>query len=422
MSKIIALHAENFKRLKAVRIQLDGKSTQITGRNAQGKTSVLGAIMAALGGAEHVPGKPIRKGQDAAEVKVDLGDIVVTRRFSGERSTLTVEAKDGASYKSPQAVLDKLVGRLMFSPLAFMRMPAAEQAKTLRQLVGLDVSMIDVDRLKAYNERSDVNREIKAMTGALAKMPVAPSDTPDEMIKVADLSAQLVSANEHNRALRQIGHETTQRDREAEQKAASAKALVVRLHRELDAAESARNEADSYAADARTARDQALEKCRTDVIDVRQIEEKLFASDATNAAVRLKRDRTAKAAQLDELHQSAAKLAAAIEACDAQKAAALAAVKFPIPGLAVDGDTVTMGGLPLDQASAAEQLRACLAIGGALNPKLRTIMIEDGSLLDADGLALVDAWATENDIQVIMERVAGDKAVGVVIEDGEVAS
>ena len=48
--KIVSLEAENYKRLKAVEITPDGNMVVIGGRNAQGKSSVLDAIWAALGG------------------------------------------------------------------------------------------------------------------------------------------------------------------------------------------------------------------------------------------------------------------------------------------------------------------------------------------------------------------------------------
>ena len=57
----------------------------------------------------------------------------------------------------------------------------------------------------------------------------------------------------------------------------------------------------------------------------------------------------------------------------------------------------------------------------ALNPKLRVIRILDGSLLDAENLALIADMATAQDYQVWIERVADASGVGVVIEDGAVA-
>lgn len=48
--KVISLQAENVKRLKAVAIAPSDNLVEITGKNAQGKTSVLDALWWALAG------------------------------------------------------------------------------------------------------------------------------------------------------------------------------------------------------------------------------------------------------------------------------------------------------------------------------------------------------------------------------------
>lgn len=48
--KIVSLKAENIKRLVAVEITPKGNVVKITGKNANGKSSVLDSIWMALGG------------------------------------------------------------------------------------------------------------------------------------------------------------------------------------------------------------------------------------------------------------------------------------------------------------------------------------------------------------------------------------
>jgi hypothetical protein len=83
---------------------------------------------------------------------------------------------------------------------------------------------------------------------------------------------------------------------------------------------------------------------------------------------------------------------------------------------------VTLNGFPLGQASQAEQIRVSVAIGAALNSRVRIMLVRDGSLLDEKSMKLLEELAAQYDLQVWLERVSGDDEVGILIEDGMVAA
>ena len=56
-----------------------------------------------------------------------------------------------------------------------------------------------------------------------------------------------------------------------------------------------------------------------------------------------------------------------------------------------------------------------------MNPKLKVLLIRDGSLLDDEALKQVAQMAEQNDAQVWIERGGKDAATSVVIEDGMIA-
>ena len=85
--RIIRLQAEGFKRLVAVDITPEGDLVEIRGNNGNGKSSVLDAIFAALGGAAAFPAKPVREGEEAAVIRLDLGELLVTRYFTAAGTT-----------------------------------------------------------------------------------------------------------------------------------------------------------------------------------------------------------------------------------------------------------------------------------------------------------------------------------------------
>jgi DNA repair exonuclease SbcCD ATPase subunit len=166
--KITTLQSENFKRLKAVRIETgDANTVVIGGRNAQGKSSVLDSIMAALAGKRGTKEitRPIRDGESKATVVLELGDLRVERKWTKSGSTVTVGPKDGAAkFNSPQAVLDKLIGALAFDPLEFAEAEPRKQVETLIDIVGREAfDAIAAERKSMYDNRTDMNREAKSL-------------------------------------------------------------------------------------------------------------------------------------------------------------------------------------------------------------------------------------------------------------------
>jgi energy-coupling factor transporter ATP-binding protein EcfA2 len=413
--RIIRFEAENIKKLKCVQIVPDGSVVQITGPNASGKTSVLDAIFWALAGTKEMPEQPIRKGEKKAMIKLDLGEVVVTRKLTPNSNTLTVEAANGAKFPSPQKMLDELLGKLTFDPLAFTRMDAKGQLAALRDVVKLDV---DVDKLQrdskiAFDQRADFNRTVKSLEAQVTAI-VYPDDTPAEKIDVAEILAEMDKAEEHNQVELQKERDAARRRDEIDRH----KLEIERAKQELAAIQQRIANETGYVA--------ALEKMDNDpipdVIDKSVLRKKLSDSQEINGHVVKRQQREKLVAQLNETRDSADALTRLIEGNEKQRREAFERAKMPVPGLVFGEDGIFFNDLPLNQASDAEQLRVSMAIAMAANPKLRVLRIRDGSLLDENSLALVEKMADAEDFQVWMEIVRTDSKVGVVMEDGEVKS
>lgn len=409
--RIVSLTAENIKRIKAVEITPDGDVVTITGRNAQGKSSVLDAIWLALGGgtAAKTTTRPIRDGEDTARVVLDLGTLVVTRTWRGDRTTLTVTSEDGAKFSSPQGMLDALVGSLSFDPLAFTRLSARDQRAALLDLVdlGFDVDAADELRARRFAERTEVGRQVKA----IGEVTVDES-LPTEETSASEVIAKIRAAEEHNRAVREAS--TLARDMHAGQE--SQKRAISQMEAELADARVALERQAAAVAE----QDRLVETMRER--DTRALEALLATVEETNARVRANNDAKAHRDRKRQLRGQYDDLTEEIAGIDQQKADALEAAAFPVAGLGFDETGVTYQGVPFSQASSAEQIRVSLAMAMSLNPTLRVIRILDGSLLDADNLALIEDMAREHDCQVWIERVSDPSESAVVIEDGEVVS
>lgn len=421
--KIVRLQAENVKRLKAVEISPDSGEPLVVigGENAQGKSSVLDSIQMALGGKDAIPARPVRDGEEKAKVVLELDDMTVERRFGKDgQSKVIVKSKEGAAFPSPQAMLDSLVGRLSFDPLEFVRLgkDAAgqrQQAAILRELLGLDFTKEDQAAKAAYEERAAINRELRQVEARLEAMPIV--NAPDEEVNIGVLMQQLQEAQAHNKGID---------DLEGERKDASADAN--RFTEQINAVSKQIEELKAKLLDLESQRGTAAEDverieaqiAKSKREDTSHIQQQITDADKVNSLVRAKKERAQLAAQVKALSSKADAQTTIMGKMAEAKEAKLAAAKFPIAGLGVTDEGVTLAGLPLEQASSAEQLRLSVAIGLAQNPKLKVLLIRDGGLLDKRSMRLLADMAADADAQVWLERVGEGEECNVVIEDGAV--
>lgn len=428
-TKIIGLEIDNIKRLRAVRVTPSGAIVTVSGRNAQGKSSLLDSIEMVLGGTSTVPREPIRRGSKKARIVCTLDNgLVIKRTFTENGSSLTVEDGAGTRFPSPQAMLDAMVGKLTFDPLAFTRLKATAQVDTLRSIVGLDFTALDARRKAAFDSRTNVNREASRLESQLRSMPPVHPDAPATPTSVADLTAML-------RKTRAENEEAGKRWNAARDGRKTAEDLIVSKEKDLVRVNEIIAEIE---ANLKSRRQEAAELCqwitggkerlaanppppdKPPLQDTNALQDEIISAQEKNQKLQDNANRAAISKSLRSESETADRLTAEIERCDDEKRVLLERAKFPIDGMAFDDSGVTLNGLPFDQASSAEQLRASVAIGLANNPKLRVMLLRDGSLLDEEGMELLAMIATENDAQLWVERVASDGAMGIVIEDGEI--
>lgn len=422
--RIVKLSASNIKRIKAIEILPTGNVITIGGKNDQGKTSLLDSILYAMGGQDSVCERPIREGATKGEIVVDLGDMIVTKTFkSASAPILRINLKDGTPVKSPQAILDALCSKISYNPMEWMAMKPDKQLELLSKLVGVDLAPFKVKRDKFYNDRTVVNRDLSQKQAKLATMPEH-VDAPAEEVSVKALMEQLKvlrAGNAENVKVRdRVTTATTTRNSKQVEVTAAIKEIkdLEELLRAKTVAfatlEAELAELETGVSNSKEAAD-ALKDADETPLNT-QIEE----ADTVNSKVRDNAARKTLSLEVLELTDKEHLLTNSIEAVDADKEKALTEAKFPLPELSFDESGVLLDGIPFAQAGMAKKIRASVAIGLALNPKLRVILIRDGSLLDEDSQKLVFDLAKEKDAQVWMEVIGDGPGVSVVIEDGSI--
>lgn len=444
--KIINLTAENVKKLKVVDITPTDNFIQVTGPNGSGKTSVLDSIWWALGGKDGIQSVPIRKGAEKARIKLNLGSIVVERKFTPAGTTLTVKNEEGAIYPSPQAMLDDLIGSLSFDPLAFARKDPKAQYEELRTIAKVDVDLVALESQNTadFNARRDLNRDAKAKRAQADGIAIAPG-TPEKPIDESDLIGQMEAAAANNATLeqRKAGRLQAQSDanakkaegarlreiatREREQTAervADLKKQIAQMEKDGEASALKRDQESSASLHAAGCIEKKIDEAAPlpEAVNVSDLRAALDNAKLANAEVAKRDRRKAIAEEAKALEAKAETLTRAMDARTEQSRKALQSATMPVDGLSLAAGHVVYKELPFDQASDAEQLRVSIAIAMAGNPKLKVIRIRDGSLLDENALKLVAELARDKDYQIWIERVDTTGTIGIVMEDGEVAS
>lgn len=448
--QIIKLQAENIKKLKAVEIVPGSNVIKVTGKNEQGKSTVLDAIWWALGGTKNVQEEPIRRGEKSGTITLEIGEkddplhgLVITRTFTSKGSYLKLENKEGAQFKSPQGILDQLIGQLSFDPLAFAREDSKSQVETLlnvvdikidttkiKEISGVDVEQSDnpIDMLnKAYKEvfdnRTIVNRQLDTAHKALQAM--GPIELA-ESVSIKELVAEkdnLESINRENNRKREGVTSKMHTVSKIEGNITIINNEIERLNKLLA---DKKQDLVSEQEELKTAKE-SLQTTQNEVNaledkDLTDINNRISNADEQNNKAQKYQDYQKQREIFHAFQNDSDTHTNKLDAIKAYKEELIKGTKFPIEGLNFNNGGITYNGLPFEQSSGAQKLQVSLAIAMALNPTLRVIRVDEGTWLDSDHMKIIEDMAKENDFQIWMVVPGEDGKVGVLIEDGEIVN
>jgi DNA repair ATPase RecN len=398
--------------------------TVVAGNNGSGKTTLLRSIWFALGGQKAINRKPIRDGHDQGSVTVyaetvEAGRLAIERRFrikkgddgkgDGITTELRITGSKGQTFPRPQAILNEMSNELCIDPTRFAQMEGKQRRDLLMKMLNLDFNLDDWKGIKQTltNEREEAGRKARQQRAAADLMPEH-EDAPKERPNPADIQAELDAAEAKSQ-------EHTEKLDAIEGLKAQETALELKI-RELQAAlKQAKANLKSTQAHLEQAEKDA------DSIEVPEIEPMKQRLVGVSEQITMFDDnqRRAEAQQkaiVDEKAYDATKAKA--KAHEQSKLDAFAKAEFPLPGLGVADDDIIYNDIPFEQVNSAERIMIALEILARLNPNLRLVTCEFGSMLDAEHRTAIHEFLKANDFLALMEMVDDDADVGIVLKDG----
>jgi len=447
---IIKLQVQNIKNIKAVEITPDEGVVKLTGKNGAGKSAILDAIYSGLSGAklEDI----VRHGAEQGMVEIDLGEYVVRRVFSDGKDRVEIRNKEGAKFPAPQTKINEFIGKLTFDPLAFLSMEPSKQRAQLMQMVNLDFGDLEQRYDALYEKRTEINREIKRLEALVgtwkddAAVPTAELSISEQLAKVQQLRLQRDAwnrdcfvVNEENRQAREAHKDRVEdvadrlssvREEIAHNNLAIEEKRQAIAQLEKDINKIAKGTHDLRELEAAFLGEQgylptepAQNPLPDETITQQQIDDeaaKVITIEEQNTAIRAMNEKRGVTAKLNTAQEIAANVQESVNKVLTEKRTRILNAKMPIEGLGIDEENVLLNDIPLQRLSTGQQIRISTAIAMGLNPKLRVILVRQGSLLDSAGKKILQDMAAAQGFQLWEEEVTDAPGAGIYIEDGQV--
>lgn len=439
--QVIKYEAHNVLGVKDIKFDLAGRHLFLVGgANGQGKSSALTALIMALAGKSGMQDYPdiaLRKGEKKGKVTIELtgdADLMESKSITVELSLrqkpsgsiveeFRVLDSAGEEAPEPRKLLQRLFTLRAFDPLAFERMKPKEKATLVQDMLGLDLSKFDREYQKVFEKRTDLGRDGKRLVAQFEAAGKKHEDVPTEEVKVADLMGdmeKLQAESKYRAEMEKLADDLKNRKEDLTLAADKLVKQIADLQKELVDATNQIGVAKKAEGEAR----QKLEKLPDRTADITAVKEKIAKADDINARIRANRDWDRLEAEVKTSRGEYQKLTDRLKEILEERADVVAKAKWPIEGMEMNEDGLLMNGLPFEQASTSQRIMASVAVGMALNPKLRLLVCQHGSDLDNETLDALDEVVKAGNFQCLVEVVTrseyDEQRCAVVIENGRV--
>ncbi len=400
-TKITSLELENIKRIKAVQITPTSSGlTIVGGKNNQGKTSVLDAIMWILGGDRYRPSEPHREGSVTPPYgKITLSNGLVVER-KGKNSDLKVI--DPSGNRAGQQLLNEFISQFALDLPKFMNGNNKEKANTLLQVIGVGDKLYELDQKEKelYNQRRTIGQIGDQKKKYAAELPVFP-EAPSELISASELIRQ------QQEILARNGENQKKRNQLAELEAHSSQ-LQKQIDQLVMEQAKVKKDLDIARMDAADLHDESTAELEKNISDIEKI----------NRKVRVNLDKEKAETEAQEYTQKYDEYSELLEEVRSERTDLLKGSNLPLEGLSVEDGELTYKGFKWDNLSGADQMKVGVAIVRKLNPKCGFVLLDKLEQMDMDTLNEFGVWLQQENLQVIATRVSTGDECSIIIEDG----
>lgn len=438
--KILQAEVTNFKNIDHKLIEFEGRSAMILGKNGSGKSSLIQALTCAIN-SKMIPSKAIQEGEERATILVKVGGVLhgeyreynIDMHFSekDQKGRLVLTDKDGGKIPGGKSMVKSIVGNVGFDILEFINLGLTSEGKVsdpgvkkqieiLKQFLPAEIQKelmdLDVERKTVYDERIEINRDIKSNQ---AKLKDAQMD-PEEIEKYAEEKDGSTIVTQ----MEKMGEDISRYDK-----------VVEGIKNKKESMEDKEKYIDDLKKELAKKEEELSETKKQIEAGERWLEgRKRPSAESLNAQLKEINDHNDQHKKVEELKgfdQKVKELTVEADGkteryqqIDIDKMEIFKANPLPVKGLTFSEDEILYNGLPFNenQHPSSTIIGVGLKIAMGMNPNLRLLIIKDGSLLDQKTLNYILKLVDKKGYQAFVEMVdfKGDSDVTVKFVEGPV--
>lgn len=423
--KFYGISLENFKNISHKVIDIGGQSFSVVGPNGSGKSSIIQALCSPLD-TKIVPSEPIKKGEERSMIEVVLkgyknGSPVkytLDLYFSpgNKKGRLVVLNEAGEQIKSPATFVKGLIGNVSFDVVSWLHETKEKKLRMLKQLTGCEIEIDKINKSiaekksdkKYKKERTeDLEAVLKNHGYTQEQIELYSKNIPTEPIQLelTNISKSLENYSSVERQMNGFKQSITDEETKIGKRKKEIERLQALIRAEEEAIEIHFAEITKLKGNI-VKGDAWLQK--TVKPSGEEITKRLNDAIAHNEHYNIVSGLALKQKEMLAAKSELTKIDTDIEKLEKDRGSLIAKSQLPIKGLSFTEDEIFIDGLPLEegQQNTASLFDIGVDVAIALNPGLKVIFLNDGSLFDKKNLETIIRKIEAKGYQCITEIVS----------------
>ncbi len=402
--KIEKVTIENFKNITNLEEAIEGKSILLLAENGKGKSSFMQAIQVALGSSK-MPPNPITDGEESGSIEVITDEEGNQYTFKmkmekGKPPVVEVTAPNGIRDRR-KSIIGSIVGEIDFDLHEFVRLSESTTGKKKQveiiksffpEEIKTKLAEIELKIANTFEDRTEVNRKAKFVTGALNEFGLSKEDfkTYATVIDITKAQADYEAANKLNSEI--TGVEDRMKDRTAEIDRLKGQLKLIKAS--IGTNETLNIEAEEFLKDNK-------------VQDLQSLSEKMETAQSHNLKAQKVQEYKEKTLEKEKYETEAGEMTALIESSRQALADHVRDMDMPVDGLSFNDEALLYHGHEVDinTLSTSEIMHLGIQLKMAKNPNVKVLFVENGESLGTERLKEIQKLCEKYDYQIIMEQV-----------------